>query len=357
MLFVLVLMAALWVVGALLKAPVRARLLMIGLLYLGVVLIQLTLPEGAPLRIATGGSPAPWLMFAALLALLLGYRALLGRLRARAAGKAAPAEPAAEAPFRPAELDRYARHIMLRELGGPGQRRLKSARVLVIGAGGLGSPALLYLAAAGVGTLGVIDDDAVENSNLQRQIIHTDARIGMPKVFSAQAAVAALNPFVTLLPYNRRLTAEIAAALFADYDVILDGSDNFDTREIANRAAVATGKPLVSAAIAQWEGQIGVYHVAAGGPCLACVFPERPAPGLVPSCAEAGVVAPLPGILGAMMAAEAVKLITGAGTPLVGRLAIHDALEAESRTIRTRPRPNCPVCAAARSPALQGATA
>jgi molybdopterin/thiamine biosynthesis adenylyltransferase len=211
-----------------------------------------------------------------------------------------------------------------------------------------------------VGTLGVIDDDVVENSNLQRQVIHTDARIGMPKVFSAQAAVAALNPFVTLRPYNRRLTAEIAEALFADYDLILDGSDNFDTRELANRAAVAAGRPLVSAAIAQWEGQIGVYDVGAGGPCLACVFPERPAPGLVPSCAEAGVVAPLPGIIGAMMAAEAIKLIVGAGTPLVGRLLMHDALEAETRVIRTRPRPGCPVCAAARPAApvsLQGTDA
>lgn len=360
MLFVFALMAALWAVGALLKAPVRARLIMIGVLYLGVVLIQLTLPEGAALRRATGDSPAPWLLLGVLLFLVLGYRGLLRHLRARAAVPVPAPEPAADAPFRPAELDRYARHIMLRELGGAGQRRLKAARVLVIGAGGLGSPALLYLAAAGVGTLGVIDDDAVENSNLQRQIIHSDARIGMPKVFSAKAAVEALNPFVTLRPYRRRLTAEIAVDLFDDYDLILDGSDNFDTRETANRAAVAAGKPLISAAIAQWEGQIGVYHVAAGGPCLACVFPERPAPGLVPSCAEAGVVAPLPGILGAMMASEAVKVITGAGTPMIGRLAIHDALEAETRVIRTRPRPGCPVCTTARTiapVALQGTDA
>jgi len=352
MLFVLILMAMLWGVGALMKAPVRARLVMIGALYLGVIVIQLTLPEGSALREGTGGSAAPWVLLGVFLALVLGYRAGLRRLRARIA-PAAPELPPAAQPFREVELDRYARHILLREVGGPGQRRLKDARVLVVGAGGLGSPALLYLAAAGVGTLGVIDDDAVENSNLQRQVIHTDARIGMPKVFSAQMAVAALNPFVTLRPYHRRLTAEIAEALFADYDVVLDGSDNFDTRELVNRAAVATGRPLVSAAIAQWEGQIGVYDLARGGPCLACVFPERPAPGLVPSCAEAGVIAPLPGVIGAMMAAEAIKLITGAGAPLVGRLMIHDALYGEMRVIRTAPRPDCPVCAARRRPAAQ----
>ena len=345
MLFVLLMMAALWVVGALMKAPVRARLVMIGALYAGVVVIQLTLPAGNALRMATGESPAPWVLLGVLGAAVYGYRRLLLGLRRKVA-EAAP-DPAA-APrggaFREAELDRYARHILLREIGGTGQRRLRDARVLVIGAGGLGAPALLYLAAGGVGTLGVIDDDRVENSNLQRQVIHTDARIGMPKVFSAQMAVEALNPFVTLRPYNRRLTGEIAAELFADYDLILDGSDNFDTRELVNRAAVATGKPLISAAIAQWEGQIGVYHPAAGGPCLACVFPERPAPGLVPSCAEAGVIAPLPGVVGSMMAAEAMKLIAGAGVPLTGRLLIYDALEAETRVIRTRRRPDCAVC-------------
>lgn len=351
MLPVLGLMAALWAVGALMKAPVRARLTMIAVLYAGVVVLQLTLPAGAPLREATGGSAAPWLLLGAFGALVQLYRVGLRRLRSRV--QAADPETATPAAFREAELERYARHILLREVGGPGQRRLKDAKVLVIGAGGLGSPILLYLAAAGVGTLGVIDDDAVENSNLQRQIIHTDARIGMPKVFSAQAAVAALNPFVTVRPYNRRLTEEIAETLFADYDLVLDGSDNFDTRELANRAAVATGRPLISGAIARWEGQIGVYDVAAGGPCLACVFPERPAPGLVPSCAEAGVIAPLPGIVGAMMAAEAVKRITGAGASLVGRLLIHDALDAETRVIRTAPRRDCPVCAPRRTAAAR----
>lgn len=331
------------------KAPVRARLTMIGALYLGVLVIQITLPAGTPLREATGGSPAPWVILGLLVAFILAYRAGLRRLRARVHPPLPEPAPKSDS-FSSSELDRYARHILLREIGGPGQRRLRDARVLVIGAGGLGAPALMYLGAAGVGTLGVIDDDAVEVTNLQRQIIHADDRLGMPKVFSAQAAVAALNPHVTVRPYNRRLTPEIAADLFADYDIILDGTDNFDTRYLANRTAVATGKPLIAAALTQWEGQIAVWHPAGGGPCFECVFPERPAPGLVPACAEAGVLGPLPGILGAMMAAEAVKLIAVAGTPLIGRLLIYDALDAESRTIRTRPRPGCAVCAHLHAP-------
>ena len=243
-----------------------------------------------------------------------------------------------------AELERYARHIVLRELGGPGQRALREAKVLVVGAGGLGAPALQYLAAAGVGTVGVIDGDTVENANLQRQVIHRDADIGMPKVFSAQAAMEAQNPFVTVRPYHRRLTEEVAAALFADYDLVLDGTDNFETRELVNRAAVAAGKPLVWGALTQWEGQLAVFAPARGGPCYACVFPERPAPGLAPACAEAGVLGPLPGVVGAMMAAEAVKLIAGAGEPLMGRLMLYDALYAEARVIAVKPRPGCPVC-------------
>lgn len=246
--------------------------------------------------------------------------------------------------FADAELDRYARHIMLREIGGPGQRRLKAARVLVIGAGGLGSPVLLYLAAAGVGTLGVVDDDRVEASNLQRQIIHAADRLGMAKVASAAVAVAALNPFVTLRPYRLRLGDANARDLIAGHDLVLDGSDNFATRYLVNRACAAAGVPLIAAAMTQWEGQVALFHPAAGTACYECAFPEPPAPGLVPACAEAGIVAPLPGVMGSVMALEAVKHLAGAGRTLAGRMLIHDALEAEWREIALAPRPGCPAC-------------
>lgn len=190
----------------------------------------------------------------------------------------------------------------------------------------------------------MIDNDLVESTNLQRQVIHTDARIGMPKVFSAEAAMRALNPFIEVRPYNRKLDDRNAAALVADYDLVLDGTDDFDTRYLVNRACVAAGVPLISGAITQWEGQLGLYHPATGGPCYSCVFPVRPAAGLVPTCAEAGVAAPLPGIIGAMMAMEAVKWITGAGETLAGRLMIHDALFAETRVIAAKRRADCEVC-------------
>jgi len=246
--------------------------------------------------------------------------------------------------FGETELERYARHIVLRELGGPGQKKLKQAKVLVIGAGGLGSPVMLYLAAAGVGQIGVIDDDAVDNSNMQRQVIHRDEMIGEPKVHSAEAAMLAVNPYVVVKPYERRLEGDIAEALFAEYDVIIDGTDNFDTRYLSNRVAARLGKPLVSGALAQWEGQLSVFDPARGGPCYECVFPEAPAPGLAPSCAEAGVVGPLPGVIGSMMALEAVKLITGAGQITRGEMLIYDGLYGESRKIGLQRRVDCPVC-------------
>jgi molybdopterin/thiamine biosynthesis adenylyltransferase len=328
-----------WGVASYFRRTGQETVLLLALWWVMVTAAHLPiLPEGNPLARLTGGDFVGWVTLGILAVPVIGYRAVLRRLKPRLP------EPAAPASFRPAELDRYARHIMLREIGGTGQRALRDARVLVIGAGGLGSPVLMYLAAAGVGTIGVIDDDRVDNTNLQRQIIHTDPRIGQPKVQSALTALAALNPFIAVRPYDRRLTAEIAPDLFADYDLIVDGSDGFDTREIANRAAVATGKPLLSGALTQWEGQVSLWHPAAGAPCYACVFPERPAPGLVPTCAEAGVAGPLPGVIGSLMAMEAVKHLTGAGETLAGRLVLYDGLSAEMRVVRVTRRADCAVC-------------
>lgn len=334
--------AVIWGGGHLMGASRKARAVLLAGLYLALLLTHVVLPDGHPIRQNTGGSVAPWLILGGALALGAGYALIVRRLKARAQAQTEP--PARQATFSGAELERYARHIVLRELGGPGQRALREASVLVIGAGGLGAPALQYLAAAGVGTIGVIDDDTVENANLQRQVIHTDARIGMPKVASAQAAMLAQNPYVTVKPYQRRLDADLAQALFAEYDVILDGTDNFETRYLVNAAAVQAGKPLISGALSQWEGQISVFAPARGAPCYQCIFPQAPAPGLAPSCAEAGVLGPLPGVLGAMMAVEAVKLIAGAGQPLLGEMLIYDALWGETRKIALKPRPDCPVC-------------
>jgi molybdopterin/thiamine biosynthesis adenylyltransferase len=341
MAFVLVLAALLWGLGHVLKMPVSARLIAIGLLYLAVLAVHVAFPIGHPLREATGGSAGEWLVIGALGFVVWAYSRGLSRLRTHVrAENRGQATPGASS----AELERNARHIVLREIGGAGQKRLKEARVLVVGAGGLGSSALLYLAAAGVGKVGIIDDDVVENSNLQRQVIHTDARTGMPKVFSAEIAMKAQNPFVTVLPYNRRLTGGIAAELFSDYDLVLDGTDDVETRYIVNEAAVAARVPLVSGAISQWEGQFSVFDPAKGGPCYRCVFPEPAAEGLAPSCAEGDVFGPLPGVIGSMMASEAIKLLAGTGEPLIGRMMIYDALHADSRVISTKRRTDCQTC-------------
>ena len=244
----------------------------------------------------------------------------------------------------PEQLARYARHIVLHEIGGAGQQRLIAARVLVVGAGGLGSPALLYLAAAGVGTLGIVDDDAVALSNLQRQVIHDTVAVGRPKVESAARAIGRLNPQVAVEPHALRLDAASAGRLVPNYDLVLDGSDNFATRYRVNAACVAAGKPLVSGAMSQWEGQLAVFHPAGGGPCYQCLFPEPPDPSLAASCAAAGVIGALPGVIGSMMALEAIKLIARAGAPLRGAMLIYDALHAEARRLRVVRRPGCAVC-------------
>src|SRR5881227_3544823 len=217
----------------------------------------------------------------------------------------------------PEELERYARHIVLRDVGGPGQAALKNARVLVIGAGGLGSPLLMYLAAAGVGTLGVVDFDVVDFTNLQRQIIHSTADVGRRKLDSAEETVRGINPFVNVEKFEERLTSANALALFRQFDVVVDGTDNFPTRYLVNDACVLTGKPNVYGSIFRFEGQASVFAMKEG-PCYRCLYPEPPPPGLVPSCAEGGVLGVLPGIIGSIQANEAIKIILGKGEHLIG---------------------------------------
>ena len=345
MIVVFAMAGVLWGMGMAMGAPKRARWTMIGILIGAVVLAQLVLPDGNPFREATGGDVRLWGLLLGFAAVGFGYRALLRMVRKRAEK---PVVAVPKVGFSNTELDRYARHIMLREVGGQGQKALSNAKVLVVGAGGLGSPALQYLAAAGVGTIGVIDDDVVDNANLQRQIIHTDARIGDPKVQSAADAMTAQNPFVTVRPYKRRLTAQDAVEIIGDYDLVLDGTDNFEARYLVNATCAALGKPLIAAALTQWEGQISLYDPASDAPCFACIFPDAPDPALVPSCAEAGVIGPLPGVVGSMMALEAVKEITRAGESLRGRLMIYDALYSQVRVVKAKRRPDCAVCGCAK---------
>lgn len=252
--------------------------------------------------------------------------------------------------FSDSEIERYARHLILRELGGPGQQRLKAAKVLIVGAGGLGSPAALYLAAAGVGRLGLIDPDVVSLSNLQRQIAFADADAGRPKALAAGERLSALNPEIDIEPLPFALTADNAAAVVADYDLVLDGTDDFAVRFLVNDACLKTGRPLVSGALGRWSGQVGVFEAgptrgrpaAERKPCYRCLVPEVPPEA--ETCAAVGVVGALAGVIGSMMALEAIKLIAGAGETLSGRLMIYDGLEGECRTVRVTPDPACPAC-------------
>lgn len=344
MLLVIGLFALVWGLGHLLKAPKQVVGLIIALIYVAVLGLHVSFPDGHPLREATGGSAALWLILGGTVVLVFAYTRGLRWLRSRV--QKPETVETQQGPFSDTELNRYARHIVLREIGGLGQKRLKDAKVLVIGAGGLGSPALMYLAAAGVGTIGVVDDDVVDNSNLQRQVIHQDQAIGMPKVHSAAEMMRAQNPFVTVLPYERRLSEKDAVDLIADFDLVLDGTDNFNTRYLVNRVCVAQGKPLISGALSQWEGQVSVFDPKNDAPCYQCIFPDAPAAGLAPSCAEAGVIGPLPGVIGSMMAVEAIKVITRAGSVLRGEMMIYDALYGETRKIQLKRRPDCPVCGA-----------
>ena len=241
------------------------------------------------------------------------------------------------------EIRRYGRHLIMPEVGMDGQKKLKAASVLLIGAGGLGSPLGLYLAAAGVGRIGIVDFDVVDYSNLQRQVLYSTKDVGRPKLASAKERLEGINPFVKVETYEMHLSSENALGLFSGYDIIVDGTDNFPTRYLVNDACVITGKPNVYGSIFRFEGQVSVFATN-DGPCYRCLYPEPPPPGLVPSCAEGGVLGILPGIIGTIQANETVKLIIGKGEPLVGRLLLFDALKTKFRELKLRKNPDCPVC-------------
>lgn len=245
--------------------------------------------------------------------------------------------------FTEAQKSRYARHIMLPEVGEKGQAKLLQAKVLLLGAGGLGSPSALYLAAAGVGTLGIVDDDVVDASNLQRQILHNTSRIGVPKVESARTTLTELNPDVRVIAHQVRLTAENVLSIIKDYDLIVDGADNFQTRYLLNDAALILNKPVLHASIFRFEGQLTTF-LPWQGPCYRCLYPEPPPAGMAPSCNEAGVLGVLPGVIGVLQATEAAKLLLGIGESLSGRLLIYDALGAKFRELKLRRDPQCVVC-------------
>src|SRR6202522_112011 len=241
------------------------------------------------------------------------------------------------------EIARYSRHLILPEVGMEGQQKLKAAKVLCVGTGGLGAPLALYLAAAGVGTIGLVDFDTVDASNLQRQIIHSTATVGRLKVDSAEIMLKGLNPFMNVVKHNTMLTSANALEIFKDYDVIADGTDNFQTRYLVNDACVLTGKPNAYGSIFRFEGQASVFATEEG-PCYRCLYPEPPPPGLVPSCAEGGVLGILPGLVGVIQATEVIKLILGQGEPLIGRLLLVDSLNMRFRELKLRKNPDCPVC-------------
>jgi sulfur-carrier protein adenylyltransferase/sulfurtransferase len=273
----------------------------------------------------------------------MGYQQVISMSGGYTAWKAAGYAWKQDRQFSAEQLNRYSRHFLLPEVGEEGQAKLLDAKVLLIGAGGLGSPTAFYLAAAGVGTLGIVDHDVVDMSNLQRQILHTAERVGMPKVESARETLQALNPDVHVIGYQERLSSDNVMRLFADYDVIVDGCDNFPTRYLVNDACVMLGKPNVHGSIFQFEGQAAVFYPGKG-PCYRCLFPEPPPPGAAPSCAEAGVLGVLPGLVGCVQALETIKLLLGVGKPLIGRMVYFDTLSMELRIHKLRKDPNCPVC-------------
>jgi|TARA_E500000081_G_C6135320_1_gene356316 molybdopterin/thiamine biosynthesis adenylyltransferase len=331
-----------WFLAGYLGVSQNLRATYVGILLAGILGALVLIPETHSFSIRMGGW-APWATISFIFGVVFLFRLFISALRNKS-NEIYFADVQEADEFSNHELERYSRHIILRELGGLGQRRIKDSKVLIIGAGGLGAPIIQYLAASGVGTIGIIDHDKVSLSNLQRQVIYLTNQVGEQKVFSAADAIYKLNSNVNVRPYNRRLNSEIAEEIFSEYDVIVDGTDNFETRYIANAAATTTKKPLVSGALSQWEGQVSVFAPHQGGPCYACVFPTPPKDGLALTCSEGGVFSPLPGVVGSVMAVETLKILSQSGETLLGQMFIYDGLRGESRKIKLKPIKKCPVC-------------
>ena len=331
-----------WFLAGYLGMSQNLRAIYVVLLLVGILGALVLIPETHSFSIRMGGW-APWATISFIFGVTFLFRLFISALRNKS-NKINFTDVQAADEFSNHELERYSRHILLKEFGGLGQRRIKDSRVLIIGAGGLGAPIIQYLAASGVGTIGIIDHDKVSLSNLQRQVIYLTNQVGEQKVFSAADAIYKLNSNVNVRPYNRRLNSEIAEEIFSEYDVIVDGTDNFETRYIANAAATTTKKPLVSGALSQWEGQVSVFAPHQGGPCYACVFPTPPKDGLALTCSEGGVFSPLPGVVGSVMAVETLKILSQSGETLLGQMFIYDGLRGESRKIKLKPIKKCPVC-------------
>ena len=331
-----------WFLAGYLGVSQNLRATYVGILLAGILGALVLIPETHSFSIRMGGW-APWATISFIFGVVFLFRLFISALRNKS-NEIYFADVQEADEFSNHELERYSRHIILRELGGLGQRRIKDSKVLIIGAGGLGAPIIQYLAASGVGTIGIIDHDKVSLSNLQRQVIYLTNQVGEQKVFSAADAIYKLNSNVNVRPYNRRLNSEIAEEIFSEYDVIVDGTDNFETRYIANAAATTTKKPLVSGALSQWEGQVSVFAPHQGGPCYACIFPTPPKDGLALTCSEGGVFSPLPGVVGSLMAVETLKILSQSGETLLGQMFIYDGLRGESRKIKLKPIKKCPVC-------------
>lgn len=331
-----------WFLAGYLGVSQNLRAIYVSILLAGILGALVLIPETHSFSIRMGGW-APWATISFIFGVVFLFRLFISALRNKS-NEIYFADVQEADEFSNHELERYSRHIILRELGGLGQRRIKDSKVLIIGAGGLGAPIIQYLAASGVGTIGIIDHDKVSLSNLQRQVIYLTNQVGEQKVFSAADAIYKLNNNVNVRPYNRRLNSEIAEEIFSEYDVIVDGTDNFETRYIANAAATTTKKPLVSGALSQWEGQVSVFAPHQGGPCYACVFPTPPKDGLALTCSEGGVFSPLPGVVGSVMAVETLKILSQSGETLLGQMFIYDGLRGESRKIKLKPIKKCPVC-------------